>query len=250
MKKVLKEIKLLNRSIPGLVFSMLIISIVLMNILANKSIDLHSNYIALDCGIVFSWIVFMEMDLTVKRFGLKAANYLTIISLIINLFISLLLLIVSFIPGFWSMADGENAGIINVSLNLTFRNTWYVLLGSSIAFLVSGIVNNVINYLIGKRTDKKNNFGGFIIRSYISTFIGQFVDNFIFALLVSMPFFEWNIIQCITCALTGAVFELLFEVIFSPIGYRIIKKWEKENVGSLYLDYIKDEENESTNNRN
>ena len=43
------------------------------------------------------------------------------------------------------------------------------------------------------------------------------------------------------CALTGAVAELIMEIIFSPIGYRITKKWSAESVGSEYFDYIEKE---------
>ena len=38
--------------------------------------------------------------------------------------------------------------------------------------------------------------------------------------------------------LAGAVVELMLEIVFSPIGYRITKKWHKESVGKPYLDYI------------
>jgi hypothetical protein len=46
------------------------------------------------------------------------------------------------------------------------------------------------------------------------------------------------VLQCAACALTGAVAELIMEVIFSPIGYRITKKWRENNVGKQYLDLI------------
>ena len=42
-----------------------------------------------------------------------------------------------------------------------------------------------------------------------------------FALLVSRVFFGWTTVQCLTCALTGAVLELALEVLFSPVGYRV-----------------------------
>ena len=43
------------------------------------------------------------------------------------------------------------------------------------------------------------------------------------------------------CALTGAVAEAVMEILFSPIGYRVLKSWRKNNVGSEYLEYIKGE---------
>ena len=40
------------------------------------------------------------------------------------------------------------------------------------------------------------------------------------------------------CAVTGAVAELLFEIVFSPFGYRIVAGMEREGVGQAYLDLI------------
>jgi hypothetical protein len=42
------------------------------------------------------------------------------------------------------------------------------------------------------------------------------------------------------CAFTGAVAELIMEMIFSPFGYRITTKWKKLYVGQDYLEYIKE----------
>ena len=72
--------------------------------------------------------------------------------------------------------------------------------------------------------------------------IGQFVDNMVFASLVFMVFapiywggFSWTLPQCITCSLIGAVLELLMEVVFSPIGYGVTRRWQREDVGGEYI---------------
>ena len=44
------------------------------------------------------------------------------------------------------------------------------------------------------------------------------------------------------CALTGAVFELIMEVVFSPIGYKITMKWKAEAVGHEYVEYMERKE--------
>jgi len=46
------------------------------------------------------------------------------------------------------------------------------------------------------------------------------------------------VLQCAMCALTGAVAELIMEISFSPIGYRITQRWQAENIGKEYLDYL------------
>ena len=41
------------------------------------------------------------------------------------------------------------------------------------------------------------------------------------------------------CALTGAVAELIMEIVFSPIGYKITRRWKNESVGKEYLEFIR-----------
>ena len=52
--------------------------------------------------------------------------------------------------------------------------------------------------------------------------------------------FCWTFIQCVTCSLVGACAELLMEIIFSPIGYNIAKKWKREGVGKEYIEMMGD----------
>lgn len=239
IKNECKDISILLKSIPAPIFALFVIAIIAMNLLANKSVDIPYSWLALDCGIIVSWIAFMTNDIIVKHFGPKAATKISIIALLINFLICLLFFLASKIPGTWgeSYVDGSEE-IINQAINKTFGGTWYVVFGSAMAFLISAIVNNVVNYGLGLIIKKNpNGFKAFAIRSYISTGVGQFVDNFCFALIVSHVFFGWSILQCITCSLTGMLFELLFEVVFSPIGYKICNKWKNENVGQLYFDY-------------
>lgn len=240
IKSLLKEVIIIERSVPSFVLATFVVSVIAMNLLANKSVNTNLDWLALDCGIIFSWVTFLLMDIITKRFGPRCSMIISILALVINLFIALMFFLASLIPGTWgeSYVDGLES-IINGALDNTFKGTWYVLFGSSVAFLASAVVNSFLNYFIGKRLQNKD-YKDFAIRSFISTMIGQFVDNLVFALIVSYHFFGWTIVQCLMCSLTGAVVELLCEVIFSPLGYKIAKKWEDENVGNLYLDYLKE----------
>ncbi|MBO4554374.1 MAG: VUT family protein [Clostridia bacterium] len=247
LKLFLNEIKVFFRSVPSVLVALTVIAVVGMNILANKSISLPVDWLALDCGIVFSWLVFLSMDIVTRRFGVKAANMLSVFALLVNLLVAVILVASSYIPGIWSQSfvDGSES-VINASLDKTFRGEWFVLLGSSVAFIVSAILNNVLHAAFEKLLKDKHRAVAFTVSSYASTFIAQFVDNFLFALIVSLNFFGWSIVQCITCAVTGAVLELVFEIIFSPIGYKVVKRLEDENVGSEYLNLLKGEnDNES-----
>ena len=239
MKSIYKETKILLRSIPTTVVTLFTVSVICMNLLANKTL-VQLDWIALDGGILISWLSFMCMDIITKHFGPKASTIISVHAATINLLTCLIFFVVSAIPS--TVSDySEFDGI--------FGGTWFVLLGSTIAFLASAVINNTLNFIIGRRF-RKNPDGklAYAMRTYVSTFIGQFFDNFIFSLIVFVFFapifwngFCWTPLQCATCALTGAVAELIMEVAFSPIGYRITKKWQAENVGRQYLDYIEEE---------
>ena len=212
----------LIRQVHPLVLTSMVIAVVGMNLLANKSIDTGVPWLALDCGILLSWLAFLAMDVAVHCYGPHAATATSLTALAINLVIALVFFVASRVPGVWgeSFVEGSEQ-VINGALDNTFGGTWFIILGSSIAYAVSAVLNNFLNWAIGERLGDDRGFGTFAVRSYVSTFMAQFADNITFALLVSRTFFGWTMLQCVTCALTGAVLELLFEVFFSPMGYRI-----------------------------
>lgn len=236
LKSLNQEIRILFKSVPGYVTALLVAAIIIMNLLANKSVNGLPEWLALDCGFILSWVCFLCSDTITKHYGPRAAIILSLFALVVNLFMSFILFLVSLVPGTWgAFYDCGELPQVNEALNITFGGTWYVIFGSSVAFAASAIVNALTNYSIGKHL-KKDNFASFAWRSYISTAIGQFVDNLIFAFIVSHTFFGWSLIQCITCAITGMIIELMCEIIFSPIGYKISQSWKKNHVGSAYID--------------
>ncbi|MBP3645529.1 MAG: VUT family protein [Clostridia bacterium] len=229
-------LRVLLRSIPAAVVTLFVVSVICMNLLANKTL-LQLEWIALDGGILISWLSFMCMDIITKHFGPRASNRISILAVAINLLTCLIFFAASAIP--------SNAGDFS-AFDGIFGGTWFILLGSTVAFLASAVINNRLNWMIG-RSFRKNPDGklAFAARTYVSTFIGQFLDNFIFSIIVFVFFapvfwdgFHWTVLQCAMCALTGALAELVMEIAFSPIGYRICRAWQRENVGREYLDYM------------
>lgn len=247
IKKERYELKLLMDSVPTFVVTLLVVTVFTMNLLANKSIELPSELFVLDCGMMVSWIAFLIMDIVTKHFGPKAATQLSFVASAFNLALCLLFFLCSVIPGNWGeVYAGGNAELINNALNRTFGGTWYILLGSTIAFLLSSFVNNFTNHFIGKLLQNdQNGYAAYAARAYISTAIGQFTDNLTFSLIVSRVFFGWTLTQCVVCALSGMAIELLCEVCFSVFGYKICEKWRKAHVGEEYLNYLSNGENKT-----
>ncbi len=230
------ETTILFRSIPAPVVALFVVSVICMNLLANKTL-LQLDWIALDGGILISWLSFMCMDIITKHFGPKASNKISVLAAMINLLTCLVFFVASIIPSNAKDYSGFND---------IFGGTWFILFGSTVAFLSSACINNMLNWSIS-RVFKKNPHSkcAYVTATYISTFVGQFFDNFLFSVIVFAGFapifwdgFHWTVLQCTTCALTGAVAELIMEIVFSPLGYRIVTKWRENAVGKEYLDCI------------
>ena len=235
VKQEFKTSVILLRSIPSPVVALFVVSVITMNLLANKTIY-ENGWLAIDGGILVSWLSFMCMDIVTKHFGPKVATKLAIFAMCVNLLACVIFFAASKI--------GTMEGFDEI-----FGGTWFILMDSTIAFILSSLVNNFSNWSIGKMFKKNpDGPGAFFVRTYVSTFVGQFVDNLIFAVPTFMLFMpllhpewgvEWSFIQCVTCSLTGAAVELLCEVVFSPIGYKVTSVWKREEVGKDYFNYMK-----------
>ncbi len=246
-KKSYKEFYVLLSNVPPITLNFFVLSVFAMNLMANKAIELPFEWLALDCGILVSWVAFLSMDMLTKYFGPKAASELSVYATIMNIILCFFFYILGIIPGSWGESfNYEGQGyLINTVLNNTFSGTWFIILGSTIAFVSSAYINNFSKYAIGKLFKKNpNGLAAYLISSYGSTFIGQFCDNFIFAFIVSRTFFGWTMVQCINCSFFGMLVELLCEVAFSFLGFKILKRWRKNNVGAGYFEYLKQEENQ------
>lgn len=239
MKNILTQTKDAMRAIPGTITAIFILSVVMMNLLANKSI-FNLPWLASTAGIFVSWVTFLCMDSVCKRFGYKAATILNTVGMIVNLLSAILFMLIVKIPGIWAAsfagATEEISGAINAGLDATFSSAWYIVIGSAVAMFLGGVVNSVMNHLVGVKLDNQGTYKEFAIRSFVSTAAGQFVDNFVFAIFVSYIFFGWSIKQVFVCSFMMMLLELAFEIVFSPISYSVAKMWKRDNVGQEYIE--------------
>lgn len=237
LKREIDDYRILLRSLPSVLVTVFTLSVVCANLMANKEL-LSFEYLALDSGYAFSWIMFLCMDVLCKRWGAKASIKVSLLALLINLVVCLSFRLLSLTPGNWGEYYNTGSEEVNNALNATFGGSWYVVFGSALAFAISSVLNAVLNSALGRLVSEKG-FKAFAFRSYISTIAAQFVDNLTFALVVSKVFFGWTWEQVFACSLTGALFELVCEILFSGFGYKVVCGWEKDGVGEEYLEYAR-----------
>ena len=174
IKRERKETELLMRCIPATVVTLFAVSVICMNLLANKTL-LQLDWIALDGGILISWLSFMCMDIITKHFGPKASTIISIHAAVINLLTCLIFFVASAIP--------SNAGDYTV-FDSIFGGTWFILLGSTVAFLLSAVLNNTLNHIIGK-SFSKNPDGTYKVNGQktLIPFIYKSTDNMMIQML-------------------------------------------------------------------
>ena len=118
IKKEKEETQILLRGIPSIVVTLFVVSVICMNLLANKTL-LQLEWIAIDGGILISWLSFMCMDIITKHFGPKASNTISLLAAGINLLTCLIFFVASAIP---SNANDFSA------FDGIFGGTWFILM--------------------------------------------------------------------------------------------------------------------------
>lgn len=232
------------RNVPSLAVTFCVLASVLMNILANKSIidtQLFEGsflWVVQDAGILFSWCGFLAGDLIVRAYGTKTAIRVSITSVIISLFVSLMFVGIAQVPGVWGeafMSDGTINESINNALNSTLGSVWFVVLGSTLASAVGLICNNIAQGTLLKKITSKHGdrYWGFVLASALSTGLGQFLDNMVFGSLVQAQFFGWGWDKVVSASIFGMLLELVVEVVFTPLTYKISCNWKKNGIGTI-----------------
>lgn len=124
-----KDWKMLLRSIPGVVTTLFVVSVVVMNLMASKTIIMtNPSWLGITGGLLISWIPFLCMDTVVKTYGAKGATKLNILGLIVNLGCIGIFQLVSVIQ------VGGDPNTYS-AFNATFSQIWQIFVASSIAFV-------------------------------------------------------------------------------------------------------------------
>ena len=237
-----KDWKQLLRSIPAATVALFTVCTVTMNLAANKivwsGLKIGDNYfISITGGVFLSWAVFLIMDMVTRTFGPKASIKLNLFGAATNALAINFLGIIASVPSAFPFPGA--AASFDAVFGFTGNGVqpWQILTASTIAYIVSGILNALINACIGKAFRKNpDGIPAFITRSYISTMLGQFADNFIFTgIAFGLIAHYYSPFTITGMALIGAFIELFCEILFSPVAYIKCKKWQQEGVGSYEL---------------
>ncbi len=163
-------------------------------------------------GGLLSWATFMIIDITTELFGKKDTMKIYTFAGVLNLFIVIVAQIIIALPGVYPEQ--------NEAFRLIFSNGIRTALASFGAFWVGNYVNMTVMLKMKEQAGTKDNKGLLFVRAVLSTIVGQFVDNILFATLAFAPIgisaFEMTWKAIFTSSCFGTFMETVNESIFVP----------------------------------
>ena len=101
LKNEMEDYRILLRSVPSMVISVFILSVVCMNLLAGRELY-RSDYFCINTGLALSWISFLCMDCICKRFGAKASIKISLLAIAVNIISVIMFKLLVMTPGHWA----------------------------------------------------------------------------------------------------------------------------------------------------
>lgn len=181
--------------------------IVMANIAANKLTTVFG--VAVDCGFVFFPLTYLIVDIANEKFGQKQAEHLLWYGFFASFAMSFAIFIIKIMPEFHAWKNGE-------ALDKFFALSFRISFASLSSYLVGLYLNtNIFTYL---RTKYKAQ--GIIMRFFLSTLGGSFVENALFYLLAFSGLLSFEML--VMMAITQYFIKVVYNLIFSIIAVKII----------------------------
>ncbi len=175
-----------------------------------KMLGLGSFWISFDAGLLVYPLTYIIGDLLVELYGRKSANAVAWGCAILNLLAFVAMRVADLLPAM--------DGVENVSFDTALSLSSVVFLGSTIAFLVSQLVNNGVFEMIRFHKGEEN----FFSRVVGSSAIARVVDLVIFNLIAFGGRLDYK--QLLTQMACAYIAGMALELAFYPLT-KLGKKW-------------------------
>lgn len=208
----------MKKDYKPILYALYCASIVAMNILAVKQIDIFN--LTVTCGIFVSGFVFIAQDIMTELYGAKQSRNMVFFCYGISLIMTAIYQIAILVPSsqFWYMQQ-EFSCVLKTTLRIT--------IASMIAYCAGSLTNVTIMEGLRRRYPKS-----LFLRAISSTIVGQALDNGIFAFIAFIGILPINAI--FSMLIGGTIIEIITEIILYPVLKPTIKLLKRN------IDFIKD----------
>jgi len=205
-----------NKNTYSVYFVVITVITVALILISNvSSIKLFSLWkIVLPSSALLFPFTYIVGDIVAEVYGYKKARFVIILGFLCNAFMALFFLLSIKLPpaSTWHLQN-EYATILGTTPRM--------FIASLSAFLFGSLSNAFVLNFIKKYTGEKRLY----LRTIGSTIVGELLDTLIFVIIAFLGTVPNNVI--ITMILCQYVWKVLYEVIATPITYKVINWYKK-----------------------
>ena len=197
----------MKRDYKPFLYALYCASIMAMNILATKQIDIFN--FTMTCGVFVSGFVFIAQDIMTELYGQKESKKMIFACYGLSLLMTCIYQIAIAVPQsqFWNMQEAFTS-ILQTTLRIT--------IASFVAYSFGSIANVSIMEKLKEKYPKS-----LFVRAVSSTIAGQLLDNGLFSLIAFLGVLP---VGAIVSMVVGAtLLEILTEIAIYPILKPILK---------------------------
>ena len=235
LKKVIGSLEIGSRKKMSDVFMIVailsVVSLLISNVVANKSIDLFGWTVAgQKLSVAASFVVFpftyIASDIFSEVYGYAWSRKISWIALFANVFMILCFKLVTLMPGVDSVSSDAFVVICDSTPGIVFA--------SLTAFMAGDLLNDLIFAKL-KQADKGKKVSAFAFRSILSSLCGEIVDCAVFLPLLYYFIHGYGTIitafsQLVAIILIQALLKTAVEIVIFPLSVFVvgrIKKYEE-----------------------
>lgn len=210
-----------------------VVSLLISNVVANKSIELFGWTVAgQKLSVAASFVVFpftyIASDIFSEVYGYAWSRKISWIALFANIFMILCFKVVTVMPGMDSSTSDAFAVVCDSTPGIVFA--------SLTAFMIGDLLNDLV-FAKMKKYDSTGKVSAFALRSIISSLCGEIIDCLVFLPLLYYFIDGYgtiitSIYQLLAIVLIQALLKTFVELILCPFSVLIIGKIKKyeENI--------------------
>lgn len=191
----------------------------------------------LTTGVILWPIIFVMTDIINEYFGIQRVKFLSYMTVGFILFaFSVIYLAIYVTPNTWwtdSSGIHDNPAQSIGNMNLAFKKVMgqglWIIVGSTVAFLIGQIVDVFVFQKIRRITGE----GKIWLRATGSTLISQFIDSYVVLLIAFWIGSDWELVRVLAIGSVNYIYKFVVAILLTPaiyLAHNIIDRYLGEDL--------------------
>ena len=178
----------------------------------------------LTAGVILWPVIFIMTDIINEYYGMKRVRFLSYMTVALILFAFVMIYGAIYLsPNEWwstlSGIDADDASNSVSNMNLAFgkimgQGLW-IIIGSTVAFLIGQLVDVFVFQKIKKITGEKKVW----LRATGSTLVSQFIDSYVVLLIAFWIGADWELVMVLAIGTVNYIYKFVVAILLTPAIY-------------------------------